>query len=101
MWDGDRDERGDGQKGGRREEEVADAASRGHAYEDRTGDGTETPHNVEYGDEACACRGDRCAGNDVSGGEACSESEAHAEERDVCRTEAHPGHSKASDRGGG
>src|SRR5258705_4595254 len=80
---------------------MLDATTGQQAHKDRTGDGAETPHNVQYGDEACACGGNGSAGDDVARGKACSEPEANAEERDVSRVKADPGHGNASGCGNG
>jgi len=73
-------------------------AARGQqAHQDRACDGAETPHDVQDGDEASALGGYSGAGDDVACGKACAEAETHAEQGEVCRAEAGPGHGDASD----
>src|ERR1700745_1313105 len=75
---------------------MLDAISGQQAYEDRASDGAEPPHDVQYCDEACTFAWNRGAGDNVAGGEACSEPKADAEQCDVCRAEADPRHGDAS-----
>src|ERR1700733_9169132 len=99
MGDGDGDQRREGKKSGRRKEEELDAASgreRRQTHEHRTGDGAEAPCDVEQGDEASARAWDGDACDDIAGGEACSQTEADREEREVRLAKAGPDHGGAS-----
>ena len=101
IWNGDGDERGDGENDGRCEEEVLYATGGRQTNEDGAGDGADAPRDVEHGDETCSCGGNGSAGDDVAGGETCSEAEADKEEGEVRRFKADPGHGCACCGGDG
>jgi len=71
----------------------------GESDQDRAGDGTETPRDVQQGEKTCARRMDRGADDYISCCESRAQSDTDEEESDRSRAKAYPRHRGTPDCG--